>query len=184
MKGNEQTITLKNGEVCQLRTPVGADAERMNEYLMDLAESTDYMIRYPEEYDDDIQTQRANLERNVQKERAAFIACFAGEEIVGNIGLYPVGDRLKLKHRCEIGLGVRKSYRGLGIGSALLEQAVLLAKRLGYEQMELDVVSENVAAVALYEKFGFQKTGVIPNGIKRREGGYYSMDFMVKSLLP
>ena len=36
--------------------------------------------------------------------------------------------------------------------------------------MELDVVSENTAAIALYEKFGFRKVGQIPHGMKRKEG--------------
>lgn len=182
MKITEQKCTLKNGEACVLRSPEAADAKQMIAYLTELPHTTDYMLRYPEEADFDLLEEQQMLERMGNDPLAAFIACFSGDRIIGNVGLYPVLQYKKMRHRCEIGIGVCAAYRGQGVGSILLEQAIAYAKSLGYEQMELDVVSENKAALALYQKFGFQKVGQIPHGMKRKEGGYYDLDYMVCSL--
>lgn len=182
MKIAEQKLMLKNGQSCKIRSPEGKDAQQMIDFSVGLSHTTDYMLRYPEESVFALADEVELLDGKAAAERSCFIACFVDEQIIGNIGLYPVGDRLKLRHRCEIGIGVSAEYRGQGVGSILLKQAIACAETLGYEQMELDVVSENRAAIALYEKFGFHKVGQIPHGMKRREGGYYDLDYMVCSL--
>jgi len=46
---------------------------------------------------------------------------------------------------------------------------------VGYEQMELEVVSENEAAVALYRKLGFVEYGRLPHGFKNRDRSSYDL---------
>ena len=41
-----------------------------------------------------------------------------------------------------------------------------MAKNLGYEQAELEVISNNKGAIELYKKLGFEKYGSFPNNIK------------------
>ena len=52
-------------------------------------------------------------------------------------------------------LFVRDSARGSGVGAALVEAAVRRARERGCGRVELDTSSENAAALALYERFGF-----------------------------
>lgn len=63
-------------------------------------------------------------------------------------------------------LMVQPAYRQAGIASWLLQEARKLASSYGYQIMSLDVACDNTAAIALYEKWGFQKndaTPVMPN---------------------
>jgi len=62
-------------------------------------------------------------------------------------------------HAGWLGMGVLKEYRGQGIGSALLHQALAEARRLGLERVELSVFASNVSAIHLYEKFKFEIEG-------------------------
>ena len=48
----------------------------------------------------------------------------------------------------------------------------------GYEQLELDVVSENKRAIALYESLGFVEYGRNPRGFKSKYTGYQELVYM------
>ena len=50
------------------------------------------------------------------------------------------------------------------------------------KQAELEVASGNTAAIALYQKLGFQKYGTLPDYLKYASGQYASMDWMMKKL--
>ncbi|MDO5089733.1 MAG: hypothetical protein Q4D53_08100 [Leptotrichiaceae bacterium] len=53
---------------------------------------------------------------------------------------------------------------------------------MGYEQIELEVYSDNHRALSLYKKFGFKKWGCIPNGYKLKDGTYNNCIKMGKIL--
>lgn len=50
---------------------------------------------------------------------------------------------------------VKDSYRGYKIGVALLQQAIDLAKELGYKKLRLDTLENMTRAQQLYKSFGF-----------------------------
>ena len=55
--------------------------------------------------------------------------------------------------------------------------------RQGIEIIELDFIEGNARARALYEKFGFRITGMIPNAIRTR-GGSYRNEYQMQLILP
>lgn len=57
-----------------------------------------------------------------------------------------------------------------------------VAKKAGYEQAELEVISDNKPAVALYEKLGFKIYGTFPDNIKYADGTYADAYWMMKKL--
>ena len=52
-------------------------------------------------------------------------------------------------------LSVFEEWRGRGIAGALLERSVALARQKGFEIIRLEVEAKNMAAVAVYRKYGF-----------------------------
>jgi [ribosomal protein S18]-alanine N-acetyltransferase len=64
-----------------------------------------------------------------------------------------------------ISLAVDPILRKKGIGSKLLEDAILQSKNIYgmCKLMELEVRTENKSAIALYEKFGFRQSQLIRN---------------------
>ena len=56
------------------------------------------------------------------------------------------------------------------------------AKEMGYSQIELQVVSENSSAIALYKKTGFVEFGRNPQGFISRYGGPQAVILMYKKL--
>jgi [ribosomal protein S18]-alanine N-acetyltransferase len=57
---------------------------------------------------------------------------------------------------------VASHLRGRGVAFALLEHAVVIAREKQAEIMTLEVRISNWAAIALYERFGFTRTGIRP----------------------
>ena len=55
-----------------------------------------------------------------------------------------------------ISMYVAPQVRGTGAGEQLVAAAALEAKRLGYQQLWLDVAKHNAAAARLYERVGFR----------------------------
>jgi ribosomal protein S18 acetylase RimI-like enzyme len=59
----------------------------------------------------------------------------------------------------ELSIGVSEKARGHGVGSALLEALVSLARQQGFRRISLSVDRQN-PAVRLYERQGFRDAGI------------------------
>jgi RimJ/RimL family protein N-acetyltransferase len=80
------------------------------------------------------------------------------------------------KHVADLGLMVAASHRRRGIGTALLDAAVVWARGSGVRKLELHVFPWNRAAISLYERYGFVKEGY-------RRGHYRRGDEYVDAIL-
>ena len=91
---------------------------------------------------------------------------FDGSELVGAIVLER-GERTKVRHKGHIvGMYVRGTHRGRGLGAALFRAAMAAARAdPGMRVVTLTVSEGNDAAIALYERFGFEAFGTEPLAI-------------------
>jgi RimJ/RimL family protein N-acetyltransferase len=64
-------------------------------------------------------------------------------------------------HRGTLGMGVVPQWRGRGVGRRLLDATMAEARRVGFNRVELDVYADNARAIALYQRAGFVREGVI-----------------------
>ena len=55
-------------------------------------------------------------------------------------------------------LGVVPSYRGLGLGRALIRQALAGFRGAGVTRVYLEVTAENAQAIRLYREAGFRRS--------------------------
>jgi RimJ/RimL family protein N-acetyltransferase len=108
---------------------------------------------------------RRRLAEALHQERAAVLVAEAGGRIVGHLGIdlaaYGVAD---------FGMLVSDGWRGRGVGGALLREAVEWARAAGAHKLALQVWPHNAAAIALYERFGFQREGLLRRHYRRRNG--------------
>lgn len=76
-------------------------------------------------------------------------------------------------HICNASFAVRADARGCRAGEKLALHCIETAKHLGFRIMQFNaVVSTNRAALHLYEKLGFVRLGVIPDGFLMKDGRY------------
>jgi putative acetyltransferase len=63
------------------------------------------------------------------------------------------------KHRAELGITVHDDYQNLGIGTALLNHMLDVARTRKLKKVHLTVNTDNSKAIRLYEKAGFEVEG-------------------------
>jgi putative acetyltransferase len=107
----------------------------------------------------------------------SLVACVDGE-VVGSLGL-EARTRPRLRHVGTLGMAVRDDWQGKG-GTALMRAALDLADNwLTLTRLELTVFADNAAAIALYEKFGFEIEGTHRRHAFR-DGGYVEARSMAR----
>lgn len=68
---------------------------------------------------------------------------------------------------------MKSSYRGRGIGTLLINASLEIAKSFGFLSMQFNMVlSQNISAIKLYQKLGFNIIGTIPQAIRNPDGSY------------
>ncbi len=100
--------------------------------------------------------------------------------VVGWIDISTVPNK-RLAHRGFLGMGLAKEFRGMGLGSLLLEKALSHAKSIGLEKIELQVYTNNEPAIRLYKKYGFSVVGTIKH-YRKLNGQYFDCLYMEKFL--
>jgi ribosomal protein S18 acetylase RimI-like enzyme len=93
--------------------------------------------------------------------RRAWVARAADGQIVGHVDLRGHPESFT-GHRCLLGMGVDRQHRRAGLGAALIAHARQWAAEVArLEWMDLQVMSQNRAALALYRRAGFATVGEI-----------------------
>jgi RimJ/RimL family protein N-acetyltransferase len=70
----------------------------------------------------------------------------------------------------DIGMSVAREWRGRGVGTALMQACVDWAREHGVHKLSLQVWPHNDAALRLYEKFGFEREGLLRRHYRRQSG--------------
>ena len=182
MKFEPIQIKDKQNRDVILRSAEGTDAEALIEYLKVTTSETPYLIREPEEVTITLEQEKHFIESKIDAERELMLVATIDGKHVGNCSLMGIAPYKRYAHRCEVAIALYQEYCGCGIGTAMMETMLEVAKNLGYEQAELEVISDNVNAIELYKKLGFEKYGSFPNNMKYSDGTYANADWMMKRL--
>ena len=84
---------------------------------------------------------------------------FHQDKIVGNAQI-AAGELPTNLHRVDLGIGILKEYRNIGLGKRLLNTVIRWCREEpSIHWIDLGVFSGNRNAEALFEKVGFKKTG-------------------------
>lgn len=123
-------------------------------------------------------------ERRIADPRGMGVAlgAFDDDRLVGTVAL-EFSAKPKTRHKVTlIGMFVSESFRGLGVGGALLRAALDCAKaRPGALTMTLTVTQGNERAISLYKAFGFQEFGIEPMAMFTA-GGYKAKVHMWRNI--
>jgi len=101
-------------------------------------------------------------------------------EVVGSAGLHPVSPLPRLRHVAMLGISVAGDAQGQGVGSALMQGLCDFAGGwMQIQRLELEVYTDNVPAIALYRKFGFEIEAT-QRAFALRDGAYADSHTMAR----
>jgi RimJ/RimL family protein N-acetyltransferase len=143
--------------------------------IMDLYEAVASEGRYiAAELPVDREALRPRWAESIEDPDGALFVAETNGEIIGSASIQ--GRAL-----AHLGMQVAEAHRGRGVGSSLVEACIEWAKEAGAHKITLEVWPHNEVAIALYEKFGFEKEGYLRRHWRRRSGELW--DSVVMGLL-
>ena len=98
-----------------------------------------------------------------------------GPALIGHIDLH----RTRIDGVWALGMWILPGARGKGGGRMLLEAAID-ARPADVHKIELEVWPHNEAAIALYERLGFEREGLRRDHYRRRDGKLHSSVIMAR----
>lgn len=180
MRIEERQIEV-GGHTLLLRNAGETDAEMLLTFLRDTCGETRFLAKEPEEITLTMEEERAFINAQNASETNLMLLAFWDGKHVGNCSFMGLGDG-RYRHRASVGIALYQKYTGFGIGSRMMEVLIAAAKEAGFEQLELEVVTDNKRAIALYKKMGFEIFGTLPDNMKYKDGTYADVYWMMKKL--
>lgn len=160
-----------------IRRLVATDAENYHVLRLEALQNSpeSFGSTYEEEKDQPVDKYRKRFE----SQESFTFGAFENRKLIGIITLVKE-QRVKLRHRTTIvAMYVSPRRRGLGVGMALMKEAIMRAKELeGVEQVYLTVVTTNKSAKKLYNSLGFEIFGTEKRALKLNDS-YFDEDLMV-----
>lgn len=182
MQIETQKDKLKDGTTIVYSTPFKEDANELCDLFNEIITLDDYNASSNHDH----KFLKENIEKQIEKHQLSsnmlYVVGKIDNQIVAEANLRPVANMYRLRHRLEMGIGVKKEYRNKGIASSLLKIVIEKAKNEGFEQINLEVATQNKYAIKLYKKFGFKKTGLKQNALKIDDSSYMDCVDMTKML--
>ena len=154
-----------------------SDAGKFLEYCKKVGAETDNLTFGAEGLPYTISQQADYIRKFAGNPGSVMIVAFDEGELIGTGAVSVVSGKPRFAHRSEIAISVRKDYWGKGIGTGIMKVLMDFAKKSGAEVLELQVRSDNEAAISLYKKFGFKKIGQNEKFFKIN-GEFFSADYM------
>lgn len=180
MRLTEKKIPLRDGRQALLRSLEPEDAPAMRDYLRITAGETPFLLREPDEVPPTLEEEQQYHAAILAHPVNFMLGAFVDGELAGTTSVRRVIERRKCAHRGTLGICLYKAFWGLGLGTAMMEAALAAAWEAGFEQVELEVYADNVRAIQLYEKMGFQAVGTLPNAYRLSDKTYRNEVKMVR----
>lgn len=153
------------------------DAQAILDYLNTISTQSDNLSFGEEGIGYTLEEEIAMIEKINQSENQVMFLALDQDKIVSVANL-SASSRERMKHHATLGISVLKDYWHLGIGTQMMKLIHEFAQKSSIlEIIRLDVRSDNINAIHLYQKFGYEKIGCFAEEMKIN-GHYVSIDQM------
>ena len=138
------------------------DAEEMISYLNIVGGESDNLMIGPNGFNVPVEAVKRRIQASHDSDNSVILIALAGEKIIARAELagYPAA---RLHHNAKFSISVRKDYWNMKIGTTLMTKIIECAKNMNLRNIELEVIADNKAAIALYHKMGFSEIGIYKN---------------------
>jgi putative acetyltransferase len=155
----ETAFTAKNGKALRFRPEKSSDTKMLWAMFSTLSE-TSISNLVPPFTREKIESWTSNIDYNEVLAIVAVTKEKDTQRIVGSASLRFHTQEV-FKHKAELGIAVHDDYQNLGVGTALVNHLLNIARKKNLKKIFLTVNSENARALHVYEKAGFKIEGIL-----------------------
>lgn len=156
-------IKLRNGQQLVLREPTIEDAESIIKYANTVGGESDNLLFGKDEFHLTLEQEVEFIKKINTDNNILMIIGTINDEIV-SLSHIGSSNRKRIAHNSEMSISVKKEYWRNGIATVVMEELIRFAKQHNaIKNVSLAVKANNSNAIALYEKFGFEKVGIHKN---------------------
>lgn len=161
-------VRLKDGRTVYLRTYTPKDKEGLVSFYSSLSPEVLRWSLPP--YD------RQKVERWTSDLANSIILLTLSEvRIVGHLHVFRQAWNERLRGNGELIIYLHEDFQGVGLGTAMMREAIEMARGRGLHRLVLSVVADNRGAVRLYEKVGFQHEGLRREDYLGEDGKFHDV---------
>lgn len=160
MKISPKKVTLKNGKEVILRSPLASEAENILNHLRVSHTESYKNLNQPAEYWNGFTVEdEAKILTDFENTKNKFMLCaFYNDKIIGGLGF--AGYQAEFVRKTgSLGMSIQNDFSNSGLGTAMMQYTLELAKEFGFHRVDLTVRTYNQPGIKLYEKMGFQRIG-------------------------
>jgi RimJ/RimL family protein N-acetyltransferase len=167
------SFETKKGDTALIRYPQWEDLPQLTEFINELSAEDTYILFSGEAISEEDEVDfLLDWYKRMEFGDGIYLVCVVREMIVCvcEIRRYE-SDRRRGEHVATLGLSVRASFRGDGIGKTLAQAALEEAQQHleGLRMITLRVFADNITAIELYKKLGFVEVGRLPGAFKYKD---------------
>ena len=155
-----KNVILKNGtEIC-LKTSTKEDAQSIIDFYNFIGGETDFLSFGENEFPRGLKEEENSIDNSNNEVNSIMLLAIVGKEIAGIITINS-SQKPRIKHTGVLGIGIKKSFCGLGLGNILMDEVIEWAKNNGItKKITLITRVDNLNAIKLYENKGFKVEGI------------------------
>lgn len=164
----------------KIRQAEERDTENFAKLIQEVEGSTNFMLFGPGERKFNPEAQRKMIQAFTAEKNSNIFLAESDKGLAGYL-IAKGGSASRNKHSAYLVIGVKEGFRGAGIGTRLFEELFSWGKEAEIRRLELTVMSENRAGIALYNKMGFEIEGTKKNSLL--VDGQYKDEFYMARIL-
>lgn len=164
-----QEVSLKDGRKAILRAPDWHDLDDLLRFIGELVDERAEIVRNMKPSRDEEAEWLGRRLAGIERGSLVALVAETNGRIVASSEVEKRIQFPEMAHVGVLGIAILKNSRGAGLGTALMESLLQLAKQIGLKVVILDMFATNTMARRLYEKVGFVEVGKIPKAIHRDE---------------
>ena len=174
-----RTFVAKDGRKVILRPVKWEDLDDLMGFINSLVEEGADIVRNEKVTRSEEAEWLGRLLARIEKGEIIDIAAEVDGKVVAHA---EVGKRSgPMRHVGDFGIAIKRGYRGIGIGTQIMQTFIGESKKAGLKTLVLDVFDTNKIAKQLYQKMGFKDAGRIPKAVYKN-GEYIDSIRMVREL--
>lgn len=153
-----QTFTAKNNAEVTLRPALPDDAGEIINTVRSTSLERSYVLM--ETFGKNAEAEEAYI-RDMDRWHNLLLVAVVNGAVVGSLAALQSdgGLRPHTAHILNIGLHLMKDFRGLGIGTRMLQYTIEWAREKGFKKLEASIFTTNKRSLNLFSKAGFVEDG-------------------------